>query len=300
MKKTLKESFISNFQRLNGILLNEDLLFENTNRIIYNDISKMFMENNLKNGMFVNLGYLNAVDIPKRVFPTEQNELAAKQIINDAENNNLTPKDIELIKSIIENEIWNKTKQGEILNTKKQPKKYFDLPNELSSILQFNRYNFNWMDMNSLSKNYDTQRNSEIEIRKKYGFGKEENEYPENDWRKKLSSTGRPKYRNTHLDPSIDKQDSNRGSSYKEKIGDFPIYGDVDMDGNTRIDPKLNQQRMALRQNISSALKRPETLYFYVDPNGNLNNVSENFVDFISNKIKELKQSTSISDELDY
>lgn len=290
--------FIKNFNRLTGVSLNESIIFEGESRDVYSDLSKMFMENNFRNGMFVSLGYINLVELPKRVFPTDQNENKARELINDAEKEGLSNKEVNIIKSIVSDKIWSDTKSGNILNTKKQPKKYFDLSSEISSIIQFNRYTFNWMDIKNLSKNFDDLRNSEIELRKKFGFGKSEDEYPEGDWRKRMSKTGRPKYRGISLDPSIDSKDNNRGSSYKDKIGDFPLYGDVDMDGNPRIDPNLKQQKMALRQNISTGLSKPSTMYFYVDSEGNLNQISYKFVKFISEEIKEVRSSKDIVEEL--
>lgn len=296
--KDYRNRFIKNFQKLSGVMLNESFLFEGDERRIYDDIAKMFMENNFRNGMFVSLGYINSVEIPKRIFPSSENEQSAMSLIKDAQNENLSNKEVQIIKSLIEDKTWSDTKSGSILNTKKQPKKYFDMPSEYASIIQFNRYTFNWMDMDNLSRNFDSQRKSEIELRKRFGFGKGEDEYSDTDWRKKMGSTGRPKYRGITLDPSIDMKDNNRGSSYKQKIGDFPLYGDVDMEGNPRIDPVLNQQRMALRQNISTGLSKPNTMYFYVDNEGNLHQVSYKFVKFLSEEIKEVKSSKDIVDDL--
>jgi hypothetical protein len=294
--KDYRERFIKNFEKVSGISLNESLLFEAESRLVYNDIAKMFSENNFKAGTFATLGYLNDVDMPKRIYPTQQGRIAAEEFIK--KETGLSDFEIKSIRKVIDSEEYKGIESGTLLNTKKQPRVYFDLSEPFPTVIQFKRYTFNFMDKNALAKNFEKSRESEVELRRKYGFGKPEQEYPEDDWRKKISSTGRNKYRGLTLDPQIDPRDVNRGSSYKQEIGDFPLYGDVDMEGNPRTDSKLGIQKVALRQNISSSIKTANTEYFVVDADGNVIPVNKSFVDFVSGNFKQVKSSNDVVDEL--
>lgn len=277
-----------------------DDLYENVlneDRAAYTNLLQMFQENNLRPGSFIALGYVNAVDIPKRIFPTNANEEYANKLINAADEFGLSELEIKLLKEFISDEIWQKTKAGEILlKSKKAPKNYFEWDNRFAGIIQFNRYVLNYMDRQSLAKNFQKQRDSEIELRRKYGFGKDDDQYPEDDWRRKVGSTGRPKYRGVGIEPAIDPRDANKGSTYKDKFGDIPVYGDIDKEGNPRINPQTGYQRMTLRQNISSNLKRLNTNYFLVDEEGNLNPISYKFVNFFKKYVKQVRDG--VVDEL--
>lgn len=294
--KNYTDRFIKNFQRISGILLNESLLIENTSRLVYNDIAKMFTENNIKTGTFITLGYLNEVDMPKRIYPTEQGRIAAEEFIK--KETGLSEIEIKAIRNIIDSSEYTGITSGKLLNSKKQPRVFFDLSEPFPTVIEFRRYTFNFMDKKSLAKNFEKSREAETELRKKYGFGKPEDEYSEDDWRKKLTSTGRMKYRGTTLDPQIDPRDNNKGSSYKQELGDFPLYGDIDMDGNPRRDPKLGVQKVALRQNINSNLKTYDAEYFIIDNEGNITPISKSFLNFISGNFKQVKSSNNIIDEL--
>ena len=278
----------------------DDDLYENVlneDRAAYTNLLQMFQENNLRPGSFIALGYVNAVEIPKRIFPTNANEEYANKLINAADEFGLSELEIKLLKEFISDEIWQKTKAGEIqLKSKKAPKTYFEWDNRFAGIIQFNRYVLNYMDRQSLAKNFQKQRDSEIELRRKYGFGKDDDQYPEDDWRRKVGSTGRPKYRGVGIEPAIDPRDANKGSTYKDKFGDIPVYGDIDKEGNPRINPQTGYQRMTLRQNISSNLKRLNTDYFLVDEEGNLNPISYKFVNFFKKYVKQVRDG--VVDEL--
>ena len=261
----------------------DDDLYENAlneDRAVYTNLLQMFQENNLRPGSFIALGYVKGVEIPKRVFPTNANEEYANKLINAADEYGLSDMEVNILKEMITSEIWGKTKAGEIqLKKKKAPKTYFELDNKLSGIIQFNRYVLNYMDRASLAKNFKKQTDSEIELRRKYGFGRDDYEYPEDDWRQKYGGTGAMKVTNRG------------GSTYKDKPGNIPVYGDLDKEGNPRINPKTGFQRMTLKQNISSNLKRLDTDYFLVDEDGNLNQISYKFVNFFTKYVKQVRDS---------
>lgn len=270
-------------------LMNLEMLNE-SERVTYTDLLKMFQENNFKTNSFVTIGYVNSVDIPKRVFPSDANESYVRELIKSAEQNNLSQLEIDILEEIISSELWNKTKSGEILLKNKKPKRYFELDPKYSAIIEFKRFQFGWMDRQALAKNFSKMKDSEMELRKKYGFGGEETDYPEDDWRRK------PKYKGVGLQTKTAEKDINKGSSYKDALGDFPLYGDLELDGSVRIDPRTNYQRMALRQNISSNMKSLNSDYFFIDSDGNLHQVTSKFVRFFSNLIKEKRES--IAEEL--
>jgi hypothetical protein len=297
--KNYKERFIKNFQKLSGVMLNESMLFEAESRLVYNDMLKMFQENDFKNGMFASLGYFNQVVMPKEIYPNEQNEMTAMELINAAQKNGLNDIEVKLIKELIGSGDWKDVKSGIVLTAKKQPKKFFKLSSDFPAIFKFERYIFNYMDHISLAKNFDDSRKSEIEVRRKYGFGKPKEEYPKKNWREKETSTGRLKYRGITLDPQIDPRDVNKGSSYKEKLGDFPLFGDVDMNRNRRIDPDLNMQRVAFKQNINANLRKGDYFYYLIESDGTMHQVTERFVEFFSGELKEVGSSKNIIDELE-
>jgi hypothetical protein len=294
--KNYRERFIKNFEKLSGVMLNESLLFEAESRLVYNDISKMFLENNFRRGTFVTLGYFNDVPMPKQIFPREDSIRAAEEFIKS--KTGLSDFEIKAIRKVIDSEEYKGIASGKLLNAKKEPRVSFNLSESFPTVLEFKRYTFNFMDKESLSKSFDDSRKSEIELRRKYGFGKSEEEYPENDWRNKMTSTGRKKYRGTTLDPQIDPRDANKGSSYLEDMGDFPLYGDV-KDKKPRIDPILGVQKLALKQNVSSTLKEHNTEYFIIDNDGNIIPTSESFIKFVSGNFKKLVDDSSRDVEME-
>lgn len=268
-------------------LLNE---LDYTNRKIYYDLLKMFQENNFKNGSFVSLGYFNKVEIPKRFYPSEKNTQKALDLLKTSNPNEdaVWP---DLVKGMVEKPLWSDTLQGKVFNKSKKLKSYIEheevLGEDFSGIIKFSRYTFNFQDANSLGKSFASQKEAEIELRRKYGFGKEEHEYDPSDWRLKMGSTGRLKYRGHQLEPIVDLKDVNKGSSYVKRLGDFPIWGDYDMEGNARTNELTNLQNLSLRQNISGNLKKEESKYFLVKKNGDMIPVPKNFVRFLEYDVKQ-------------
>jgi hypothetical protein len=259
----------------------------------------MFLKNNFRRGTFVTLGYMDCVDMPKRIYPTADARKRAEEYIK--QQTDLSDFELKSITRIIGDPNYKGIESGTLLNTKKEPRKYFDLSEQFPKVVWFKRYTFNFMDKESLKNNFETSRDAEYNLRKKYGFGKSEEEYPETDWRRKMGYQGRKKYRGLALHPEVDPRDVNKGSSYKGKFldGNFPLYGDVDMDGNERTDPKLGYQKVALRQNISSSLKKHNTEYFILDNDGNLTPVNEKFINFISGNFKEAKSDENVAKEIE-
>lgn len=274
IKKVLTEGFVGT--------LNEG------ERVMYNNLLQLFQENNLATAKYIAIGYVNAVAVTKRAYPTDSNEAYANKLIQTAEEIGLTDLEVSLLKEFISSDLWTKTKSGQILlKGKKDPKTHFDIDSKFSSIIQFNRYVLNYQDRAALAKNFQDQKDAEMNLRRKYGFGQPEDQYPDDDWRRKLNKLGKPKYRGTGIEPLIHPDDVNKGSTYKDKLGDFPLQGDVDKEGNPRIDPVTGYQRMSLRQNIATNMLRDTTQYFLVDEQGNLNKVSYRFVNFFTKYLKK-------------
>lgn len=268
---------------LRGIILNE---LDYSGRKVYDNLLQLFQENNLKSGSFVSLGYFNKVEIPKRIYPSAINKEKANQLLQMDDDGDWK----EHIRGMINNPIWDDTMQGRVLNKSKKVKNYIeqsDILGDISGIIKFSRYTFNFQDRSSLGKSFGTQREKEIELRRKYGFGKDAEEYDETDWRLKKGTGDRLKYRGHTLEPLVDLKDVNKGSSYKDTMGDLPIWGDVDMSGDVRNDDTLNTQRLSLRQNISSNLKREESKYFLVKTDGSMVSVPKDFVRFLEKDVKQ-------------
>lgn len=274
LRKILTEGFVG--------ALNE------AERIMYNNLLQLFQENNLATAKFIAVGYVNAVKVTKRAYPTESNEAYANKLIQTAQELGLSDLEVGLLKEFISSDLWTKTKSGQILlKGKKEPKTHFDIESKFSSIIQFNRYVLNYQNRAALAKNFQMQKDAEMELRRKHGFGKPEDQYSADDWRRKLNTKGKPEYRGVGVEPLIHPSDANKGSSYLDKMGDFPLYGDVDMEGNPKIDPETGLQRMSLRQNVSTGLLKQNTDYFLVDEQGNLNPISYKFVNFFSKYLKK-------------
>lgn len=291
MMAKLNPSFKHSYLLVEG----DSMLGESVHRTMYRDILKLFQENDLRTTRFITIGYANAVDIKKRIFPTDSNEGYARELIENAKKFSLSDVEVQLISDFINSEDWTKTRSGEILYKsgvkKNTPKPYFDINPKYLKIVRFARYQFNFQDREKLAGNFADRRKGEIELRKKYGFGRDEETYPEDDWRRKLNRYNELKYKGLKDYPVVAQRDINKGSSYTQPMGDFPIFGDVDKEGNPRIDPKTNYQRMALKQNISTGMIPIKPDYFFIDEDGNLISVSERFVRFFERYLSEPKES---------
>jgi hypothetical protein len=294
MKTNNKERLFEMMGRLDPSfkrrLVENHILSLNEERTVYTNMLQMFQENNLRPGSFVAIGYVNSVEIPKRIFPTERNEQYARDLIAAADEHGLNDYEINLLHEFIGNELWAKTKAGEIIvKGKKHAKQYFDRNVDVP-IVTFDRFILNFMDKKGLGKNFADQSQGIEDKRRQYGFGKEEDQYPEDDWRRRAGARGREfAYGGLGIKPVVDPRDVNKGSTYKQHMGDFPLYGDIDKEGNPRMDDKTGLQRVALRQNISTNLIKKDTDYFLVDGEGNLKPLSYKFINFVSKYVKQAK-----------
>lgn len=258
-------------------------------RDIYSNILELFQKNNLRNGSFVSLGYFNKVKIQAKLYPTQANTMKAMELIKSKSQDDTSDWD-EKLNSMINNPMWSDTMNGKVIGSNKKPKQFINqetlFGEEISGLIKFSRYTFNFQDSSSLSKSFQKSKEEEMEIRRKYGFDKEDSDFDVNDWRLKQNSSGRYKYRGPGVEPRVDPRDVNKGSSYVQGLGNIPIYGDVDLQGNQRTDDLTNNQRMTIRQNISSKIKQEEAKYFLVYKNGTMTQVPKNFIDFF---VKDLK-----------
>lgn len=283
MKKNTKERLFEVMDRLDSSFktnLNES---GETERTAYTNLMRLFQENNMQSAKFIGLGYFMAKEIKKRIFPTEENEAYARNLIQNSEKYNISQHEIDVLKKYIESDVWGQTKRGErIKKSKKEPYAYYDREDNWS-IIQLTRYTIKYMSPKDLGKSYADMSDKEIELRRKYGFGKE---YPEDDWRWKKGSRGGYTYGGAGERPIAGKG----GTSYVEKMGDFPLYGDVDMEGKSRIDPETGYQPMALRQNIAEHVAIMDSQYFLVDEDGKPYPVTYKFANFFLKEI--LKQTT--------
>ncbi|HPC09654.1 MAG TPA: hypothetical protein PLN85_01115 [archaeon] len=263
----------------NIFLLNEG---KSPERVVYRDLFKVFMENDFSIRRLIGIGYANTVEINKKIYPTDKNEEYARKLIERGKDYGLSDVEVQLISDFINSDDWVKTKSGEILYKsgakKNTPKPYFDINPKYLKIVRFARYQFNFQDREELAKNFSGQTDQIVKLRQKYGFGKGEENYPEDDWRRKLNRFKRPKYHGLGIYPDITGSPS--GSKYKEPLGNLPFFGAVDDKGNREIDPKTGRQKYVMRQNISTGFKNKSKDYFFVEEDGNMIKVHENFVNF--------------------
>lgn len=294
MKKDTKERLYEVMSRLDHSFINEKFQSLNeTERVAYTNLMKLFQENNMQSAKFIGIGYFMGKEIKKRIFPTEQNEKYARDLIENPQKYNISQYEIDVLKQYIESEIWQKTKRGERLKKDKKSAYAFYNREDEWSIIQLTRYTIKYMTPEGLGKSYSDMSDKEIELRRKHGFGKD---YPEDDWRWKKGPRGGYTYGGAGERPIAGKG----GSSYVEKMGDFPLYGDVDKEGKSRIDPETGYQRMALRQNVAEHVAIMDSQYFLVDTDGKTYPVTYKFANlFLKEILNQSKKTESSVKELE-
>lgn len=147
-------------------------------------------------------------------------------------------------------------------------------------VVKITNYVFNWGNAEALSNFYEKNRQNIANIRLKHGFGDGDDNYSDDDWRRRASSTGKSVYGGLGANPESTPKKNPDGS---DVVGPFhiklnpeaSIYGDNDTYGNatykTRPDG-TQYQRRALRFGLSNINNQWEH-YCLVDNNGEVDEV---------------------------
>lgn len=169
----------------------------------------------------------------------------------------------------------------------KGKKKTADLILAEEKIVCMSTFNFNWRDDKSLAKSYERDDEREIEIRRKHGFGANddygfdeiENYYDENDWHRK------PQYNGLHSRQVKDAEEK-RNSAYRKNLGQG-IYANNDDDS-----------KLALRAHLTPGQYFKKT-YYMVDRDGNLIELSDAEMEFLNKIGKGPGRATSSNGKYD-
>lgn len=154
---------------------------------------------------------------------------------------------------------------------------------DFSSVLLTASYTFNWGNVSSLAKHFEKYRKGELDIRRKYGFGKPEDEYTMDDWRRK------PEYKGLGLYPISTPMKNDDGSDRHYPYtnlanGDINLYNDNDVYGNNRLSKRKNgdeYQKQALKFGLADVSKQWKT-YYIIDKQGEIDAVSNNLANLFS------------------
>lgn len=147
-------------------------------------------------------------------------------------------------------------------------------------IIKLGRHIVNWRNNESLAKFYADRSEEELRLRNKYGFGKEDDEYSEDDWRRD------PKYKGTGLYPVI----SREGNKYRAQLGSG-FYANVD-------DPS----KIATRQ-IHNPKTSKTSLWYFIDGAGNIMDLDTKLMAFLTysfkqNKVKDVAREIAEDERL--
>lgn len=226
------------------------------------DPMEFFAMNKIKNGWTVAIGYLMTPDETNltfgprtRKYNIAQNDEKLAEIIEKYEGTEWAEK----LKEIRESPKY----QAALQSGKSAP---FDLGG--CTIIKIGRYNFNWRDKEANARDWERRDNMELDIRRKYGFGKDESEYAENDWRRN------PKYGGVGVRRVV--KSGTQGIARYQGEHDT-LYTHIDNNG-----------KMAIRQQLAQR-NGDHSKWYFVDEAGVMSELPKEVVDFLRFAYKDVK-----------
>ena len=194
----------------------------------------------IPNGWWVSIGYINDHEIswgPKtRKSNIKDNDLQLTQYIESLPEGKFKQALIDF---------QNSPKYQSALETGKTAP--FNIEGDVH-IIKIGRFRVNWRNPDSFAKINAARNDAEQRIRAKHGFGKDEDSYPEDDWRRKYNGVGtRP----------ISQHHGKQGNPYKA-IGNSGFYAHID-----------NPDKISLRQ-ISNPKASDDPIWLFIDADGNV------------------------------
>jgi hypothetical protein len=235
---------------------------------ITHDIMDFFMVNKLGNGKFVDVGYLMTSAETKLTYGPRTRKYVRPEVDEKLgeyiEQYAGTPWAAKL------EEIRNTPKYQKALTTGGSTPMDFGGCN----IIKLGRYKINWRDQESNARDWERRDNMELDIRRKYGFGNDEDSYGESDWHRK------PAYGGTGVRRVI--------ASGKQGIAKY--QGGLHDTLYTSDDGK-----MAIRQQL--ALKNGDkSVWFFVDELGKMTEMPKDVIYFLMNSFKQVKTVDGVVD----
>lgn len=254
----------------------ESTLEDNARKIGGNPFD-FLSQNIIPNGSFVSIGYINdhVINISPntRYNITQVNDKALTKYIEEMKDSRFRNHLIAFQNS--------EKYQKALADGKTAP---FNIEGDVH-IIKFGRFVVNWKDTKAFAKFYADRGEAERAVRGKHGFGRPEEEYPEDDWRRKHRGVG--------INPTLKTANPNAGNKYtpigSETGSGFYTY-------RTKNDP---QDRIAIRQ-IYNPNASPKPIWLFVDADGNadfLDNGLMAWLTYAYKKQKPAEEVVEINDE---
>lgn len=147
-----------------------------------------------------------------------------------------------------------------------------------AGVVKITNYVFNWGNAENYGNFLEKYRLKKLDLRNKFGFGKDDADYASDDWRRKVDEKGNPIYGGIGLNPQSNDNRKGFVSSFHQLLHpDVSLYGDTDTDGNprytTRPDGSQYQKRV-IKMGLSD-VKKQWSDYLLVDENGEVDAVEK-------------------------
>lgn len=262
--------------------------------ITYNPFD-LFFSRKIVPGQFVTVGYVkdSNVESPKIL----------------GQKNNIADNDDELQEYLDEyaNTLWaqdfagitmDSGYQAALNGTKKTAK--FEIDGE---IIRVQRFTYQWRDPRNFGKAFDKEAEEMLQARAKYGFGQgfadeelgiedPDEWYDEDDWRRK------PKYMGTGLRQRGLKKNGSSGYRFSTPAPGLYAYSGTDPD---KMHNMAIRNMLDPRQNSGSPeeMKKSgyKSVYYYVAPNGTMEEMPDDFVNFVRYAYKGVRNTKAAQAE---
>ena len=223
-------------------------------------------KNIIPNGSFVSIGYVNDHVIswgPKtRKSITPVNDKQLTQYIDQLPDGKF--------KTTLINFQESDKQQAALASGKTAP---FNIEGDVH-IVKIERFIVNWKNPESFAKFYGDRTDAEQQVRVKHGFGKDESEYPEDDWRRKYKGVGsRP----------VSGIKGKQGNPYRA-IGSTGFYGHVD-----------EPNKVSIRQ-IGNPKASKKPIWLFIDADGTVSYMDNELMAWLSYAYKSTRK---VKEEID-
>ena len=235
-------------------------------RHIGNNPFDFLSKNIIPNGSFVSIGYVNDHEISwgprtkKKITPTNDAQLTQyiEQLPEGKFKNALI--------AFQESDKY----QAALATGKTAP---FNIDGDVH-IVKIGRFIVNWKNPESFAKFYADRSDAEQQVRVKHGFGKDDTEYPEDDWRRKHAGVGsRP----------MSKATGRQAAEYKS-IGGSGFYTHPE-------DPN----KLYIRQ-IGNPKASPKPIWLFIDADGTVSYMDNKLMAWLT---YAYKSSRTVKDEME-
>lgn len=232
-----------------NIILESELKITQLRKIGKNPYKFLSM-NVIPNGSFVSIGYINDHVIKKQMSVNAADDEQLTAYIESLPNSKFRDHLISFQNSPkYQNALAGKGKQAP-----------FNISGD-THIIKLGRFIVNWRDNQAFAKFYGDRGEAEQRVRANHGFGYADEDYPEDDWRRKYGGVGvnRRLKRNTG-NQYIPLSDGNAPGFY--------VYGGENEDIK-KIEREQRKDRLAIRQ-IANPKSSPDPIWLFVDADGHI------------------------------